>query len=81
MVHSPSNDGEQVHQEEACDQGGAQDVHAIEEEAQPAPPTQVRATIQRFKNSPFFPYLSLLPTRDQLLTIRGKQEYFDKQKL
>jgi hypothetical protein len=47
MVHPPTQDDEQVHQEEACDQGGAQDVHVIEEEAQPAPPTQVRATIQR----------------------------------
>jgi hypothetical protein len=25
MVHSPTQDDEQVHQEEACDQGGAQD--------------------------------------------------------
>jgi hypothetical protein len=44
MVHPPSQDDEQVPQEEACDQGGAQDV---EEEAPRAPPTQVRATIQR----------------------------------
>jgi hypothetical protein len=41
MVHPPTQDDEQVHQEEACDQGGAQDVHMIEEEMQPAPPTQV----------------------------------------
>jgi hypothetical protein len=36
---------------------------------------------QRFQKLPLFPQLSLLPTRDQLLMIRGKQEYFDKQKL
>ena len=47
MVHPPTQDDEQVHQEEACDQGGAQDDHIMEEEAQPAPPTQVRAMIQR----------------------------------
>ena len=46
MVHPPTQDDEQVHQEEACDQGGAQDDQVMEEEAQ-APPTQVRATIQR----------------------------------
>jgi hypothetical protein len=43
MVHPPTQDDEQ----EACDQGGAQDDLAMEEEAQPAPPTQVRAMIQR----------------------------------
>ena len=43
MVHPPTPDDEQ----EACDQGGAQDDHVMEEEAQPAPPTQVRAMIQR----------------------------------
>jgi hypothetical protein len=47
MVHPPTQDDEQIHQEEACDQGGAQDDHVMEDEAQPAPPTQVRATIQR----------------------------------
>jgi hypothetical protein len=47
MVHPPTQDDEQVHQEEACDQGGAQDDHVMEEEAPHAPPTQVRATIQR----------------------------------
>jgi hypothetical protein len=47
MVHPPTQDDEQVHQEEVCDQGGAQDDHVMEEEAQPAPPTQVRAMIQR----------------------------------
>jgi hypothetical protein len=47
MVHPPTQDNEQVHQEEAHDQGGAQDVQVEEEEAPQAPPTQVRATIQR----------------------------------
>jgi hypothetical protein len=46
MVQPPTQTDEQVHQE-ACDQGGAQDDHAMEEEAPQAPPTQVRATIQR----------------------------------
>jgi hypothetical protein len=46
-VHPPTQDNEDVHQEEACDQGGAQDDHVMEEEAQPTPPTQVQATIQR----------------------------------
>jgi hypothetical protein len=40
MVHPPN-------QEEACDQGGAQEEQVMEEEAPLAPPTQVRATIQR----------------------------------
>jgi hypothetical protein len=44
---TPTQDDGQVHQEEACDQGGAQEEQAIEEEAPLAPPTQVRATIQR----------------------------------
>jgi hypothetical protein len=47
MVHSPTQDDEHVHQEEACDQGGAQDDQVMEEEAPQAPLTQVRATIQR----------------------------------
>jgi hypothetical protein len=47
MMQPPTQDDEQVHQEEVCDQGGAQDDHVMEEEAQHAPPTQVRATIQR----------------------------------
>jgi hypothetical protein len=47
MVHSPTQDDEQVHQEEGHDQGGAQRDQVMEEEAQHAPPTQVRATIQR----------------------------------
>jgi hypothetical protein len=47
MVHLPTQTDEHVHLEEACDQGGAQDDHVMEEEAPQAPPTQVRATIQR----------------------------------
>jgi hypothetical protein len=47
MVHPPSQEDEQVHQEEASDQGGAQDDQVMEEEAPRAPPTQIRATIQR----------------------------------
>jgi hypothetical protein len=47
MVHPPTQDDGQVHQEEACDQGGAQEEQAMEEEAPLSPPTQVRATIQR----------------------------------
>ena len=47
MMHPPTQDDEQVPQEEACDQGGAQDVQVEEEEAPQASPTQVRASIQR----------------------------------
>jgi hypothetical protein len=47
MVHSPTQDGEHVPQEEGQDQGGAQEEHVMEEEAPQIPPTQVRATIQR----------------------------------
>jgi hypothetical protein len=47
MVHPPTQDDEQVPQEEACDQGGAQEDQVIEEEAPRAPPTQVQAMIQR----------------------------------
>jgi hypothetical protein len=47
MVHPPTQDGEQVLQEEGHDQGGAQEDQAMEEEAPQVPPTQVRATIQR----------------------------------
>jgi hypothetical protein len=47
MVHPPTQEDEQVHQEEAYDQGGAQNDQVMEEEAPQAPPTQVRATIQR----------------------------------
>ena len=46
MVHPPTQD-EQVPQEEACDQGGAREEQVMEEEAPLAPPTQVRAMIQR----------------------------------
>jgi hypothetical protein len=47
MVHPPTQDDEQVRQEEACDQGGAREEQVVEEEASLAPPTQVRAMIQR----------------------------------
>jgi hypothetical protein len=47
MVHPPTQDDEQVPQEEACDQGGAQEDQVMEEEAPWAPLTQVRAKIQR----------------------------------
>jgi hypothetical protein len=47
MAHPPTQDDGQVHQEEACDQGGAQEEQAMEEEAPLAPPTQVQAKIQR----------------------------------
>jgi hypothetical protein len=47
MVHPPTQDDEHVHQEEACDQGRAQEEQVIEEEAPRAPQTQVWATIQR----------------------------------
>jgi hypothetical protein len=47
MVHPPTQGGEQVPQEEGQDQGGAQEEQVMEEEAPRAPPTQVRATIQR----------------------------------
>jgi hypothetical protein len=47
MVHPPTQDGEQVLEEEGHDQGGAQEEQVMEEEAPRVPPTQVRATIQR----------------------------------
>jgi hypothetical protein len=47
MVHPSTQDGEQVPQEEEQDQGGAQEDQVMEEEAPQAPPTQVRAMIQR----------------------------------
>jgi hypothetical protein len=47
MVYPPTQDEEQVPQKEVCDQGGVQEEHVVEEEAPRAPPTQVRATIQR----------------------------------
>jgi hypothetical protein len=46
-VHLPTRDEEQAPQEEACDQGGAQEEQSVEEEAPLAPPTQVRETNQR----------------------------------
>jgi hypothetical protein len=47
LVQPPTQDDGQVPQEEERDQGGAQEEHAMEEEAPRAPTTQVRATIQR----------------------------------
>jgi hypothetical protein len=47
MVHPPNHEDDQVLQEEGKDQGGAQEDQVMEEEAPRAPPTQVRATIQR----------------------------------
>jgi hypothetical protein len=47
MVHPPTQDDDQVPQEKACDQGGAQEDQVMEEEAPRAPPTQVHVTIQR----------------------------------
>jgi hypothetical protein len=47
MVHPPTQDDGQVPQEEARDQGGAQEKQVMEEEAPLVPLTQVRATIQR----------------------------------
>jgi hypothetical protein len=46
-VHPPTQDEEHVPQDEGMDQGGAHGEQDKEEEAQQAPPTQVRATIQR----------------------------------
>jgi hypothetical protein len=47
LVHPPTQDEEHVPQDECIDQGGAHGEHHKEEEAPQAPPTQVRATIQR----------------------------------
>jgi hypothetical protein len=47
VVHPPTQDDEQVPQEEGQDQGGAHEEHDKEDEASWAPPTQVRTTIQR----------------------------------
>jgi hypothetical protein len=41
MVFPPTQDDGEVHQEEARNQGGAQEEQATEEEAPLAPPTQV----------------------------------------
>jgi hypothetical protein len=46
VVHSPTQDDEQVPQEEGNHQGRAQEDQVMEEEAPRVPPTQVRATIQ-----------------------------------
>jgi hypothetical protein len=47
-VEPPTQDEEQVPQDKGMDQGGAHDEKDKEEEEVPqAPPTQVRATIQR----------------------------------
>jgi hypothetical protein len=43
----PTQDEEQIPQDEGLDQGGAHEEQDKEEEAPQAPPTQVRATIQR----------------------------------
>jgi hypothetical protein len=47
MVHPPTQDIVHVPQDEGQDQGGAQEEQIMEEEAPQAPPTQVRAMIQR----------------------------------
>jgi hypothetical protein len=47
LVHSSTQDEEQVPQDGGLDQGGAQKEHDKEEEAPQVPPTQVRSTIQR----------------------------------
>jgi hypothetical protein len=44
-VHPPTQDEEQVPQDEGLDQGGAHEE--LEGEASQVPPTQVRSTIQR----------------------------------
>jgi hypothetical protein len=47
MVQPPTQDEEHVPKEEGMDQGGAHEEKDKEQEVQHAPPTQVRATIQR----------------------------------
>jgi hypothetical protein len=47
MVQSPTQDEEQVLQDEGMDQGGAHEEKDKEEEVPQAPPTKVWATIQR----------------------------------
>jgi hypothetical protein len=47
LVHPPTQDDGQIPQEEGQDQGGAQEDQVVEEEAPRAPPTQVRASIQK----------------------------------
>jgi hypothetical protein len=46
-VHPPTQDEEQTPQDEGMNQGGAHEEKDKDEEAPQAPPTQVRATIQR----------------------------------
>jgi hypothetical protein len=46
-VHPPTQDKEHVPQDEGMNQGGVHEEKDKEEEPQQAPPTQVRATIQR----------------------------------
>jgi hypothetical protein len=46
-VHPPTQDEEQVPQDEGLGQGGAHEEQDKEEEASQIPPTQVRSTIQR----------------------------------
>jgi hypothetical protein len=48
LVNPPTQDDGQLPQEEERDQGGAQEEQIMEEEAPRDPPTQVRATIQRY---------------------------------
>jgi hypothetical protein len=47
MVHPPTQDDGQVPQDKGQDQGGVSEEQIMEEEAPQAPPTQVRASIQR----------------------------------
>ena len=47
LVHPPTQDEEQVSQDAGINQGRAREEKHKEEEAQQAPPTQVRMTIQR----------------------------------
>jgi transposase InsO family protein len=47
LVHPPTQDEEQVPQDEGLDQGGAHEEQNEDEEVSQIPPTQVRSTIQR----------------------------------
>jgi hypothetical protein len=47
LVHPPTQDKEQVPQDEGLDQGGAHEEQDKEEEVSQVPPTQVWSTIQR----------------------------------
>jgi hypothetical protein len=46
-VQPPTQDEEQIPKDDGTNQGGAHEEKDKEEEVQNAPPTQVRATIQR----------------------------------